>query len=352
MRRQPVEALAEAPLLWAGMAALAAAIFAVDTLTDIDIAVAVLYVAVVLISVRTGRAGAVTLVGGSCGGLTILSFFLSRHGAPTTGLANCAISLLAIGITTTLAIRIGAAAEATRQAEARLAHMARVTTMGELAASIAHEVSQPLAAIAAHGSAAQRWLAAAPPNRDEARHALERVVADAGRAGEVIARLRRLVMRRPPSHDPVDLGEVIAETVTIVRSEVRRHHAVLRTEVDAGLPPVIGDRIQLQQVVLNLLVNAVEAIGAAEGEPRELQVAAATDGRTVTVSVRDCGIGVPPAALDRMFEAFYTTKPTGMGMGLAISRSIVEAHGGTVYVAPNLPRGAVFGFVLPLRPEG
>jgi C4-dicarboxylate-specific signal transduction histidine kinase len=229
--------------------------------------------------------------------------------------------------------------------------MSRVTTAGELTASIAHEVSQPLAAIAANANAAVRWLCGPIPNRDEARRALERVVADAERAGEVIIRVRRLVTRTPSLRDKVDLGEVIQETLALVNSDVQRNRIVLRTELASDLPAIVGDRVQLQQVILNLVLNGMEAMKGVEADGRELLVSAATDGKTITVSVRDSGVGVAPEDIDRIFDAFYTTKPDGLGMGLAVSRSIVEVHGGAVYAAQNFPRGMVFGFTLPLAAQ-
>ncbi|MGO4735292.1 sensor histidine kinase [Bosea sp. 2KB_26] len=341
----------ETPLLWPGLLVLAAAIFVADTVTNLEIAVAVLYVAVVLISVRSGRQGAVVLVGAGCAALTVLSYLLTPRGAPESGLVNCALSLLAIGSATYLATRIRAAEARARQAQDDLAHMSRVTTMGELTASIAHEVSQPLAGIVANAHAAIRWLAASPPNPDEAQRALSRVVADADRAGDVIGRVRRLVTKAPPSRDRVDLIELIEEALLLARSEIRRNHVVLRTDFGTDLSSPLGDRVQLQQVVLNFVVNAAEAMGSLETGPRDMLVSAAAGDGKITVSVRDTGISLAPAAIDQVFEAFYTTKPGGMGMGLAISRSIVEAHGGAVYAAVNHPRGMVFGFTLPVPRE-
>uniref|UniRef100_A0A9E8CTI9 histidine kinase n=1 Tax=Bosea sp. NBC_00436 TaxID=2969620 RepID=A0A9E8CTI9_9HYPH len=339
----------DGPLRWLGLSTLAAAIFIADTVTNLEIAVAVLYVAVILISVRSGRPGAVAFVGAVCAGLTVLSYVLTQHGAPESGLVNGVLSLAAIGVTTYLAIRIEAADARTRQAQADLAHMSRVTIMGELAASIAHEVSQPLAGIVASGNAAGRWLAASPPNPGEAQRAIGRVIADADRAGEVIGRVRRLVTKAPPSRDRIDMIELIEEALMLARSELRRNRVVLRTDFAPDLPPPLGDRIQLQQVVLNFVVNGAETMGGLESGPRDMLVSAATDGGKITVSVRDTGVSLAPVVIDRVFDAFYTTKQGGMGMGLAISRSIVEAHGGTVYAAVNHPRGMVFGFTLPVN---
>ncbi|MGY5775615.1 sensor histidine kinase [Rhizobium sp. LEGMi135b] len=348
MRREFLKYLFEMPLLWLGIAILAGLIFIGDTITDLEIAFAVLYVSVILLAVYSGRTGAIAMVGIACAALTIISYFLTSHGASQAGLINSTLSLVAIGATTYLAIRIEMLDARARQAQSELARMSRLMIVGELGTSIAHEVSQPITAIAANGSAALRWLSATPADQDEARRAIERIVADAGRAGDVIARVRGLVARSSPSSDTIDLVEAINDVLELVRSEIRRNQILFRTELAGDLPLVAGDRVQLQQVILNLIMNAIEALAEVDVEIRELLVSAAADERKVTVSVRDTGGGMPAEMLDRIFEAFYTTKPKGMGMGLAISRSIIEAHGGTIYAAPNFPHGAVFGFTLPL----
>ncbi|PST19301.1 serine/threonine protein kinase [Rhizobium sp. JAB6] len=348
MRREFLKYLFEMPFLWLGIVSLAGLIFIGDTVTDLEIAFAVLYVSVILLAVYSGRTGAIAMVGIACAALTIISYFLTSHGASQAGLINSTLSLVAIGATTYLAIRIEMLDATARQAQSELARMSRLMTVGELGTSIAHEVSQPITAIAANGNAALRWLSATPANHDEARRAIERIVADAGRAGDVIGRVRGLVARSSPSHDTVDLVQMINDVLELVRSEIRRGQILFRTELASDLPLVAGDRVQLQQVILNLVINAIEALAELDAETRELLVSAAADERKVTVSVRDTGVGMPAEMPDRIFEAFYTTKPKGMGMGLAISRSIIEAHGGTIYAAPNFPRGAVFGFTLPL----
>jgi C4-dicarboxylate-specific signal transduction histidine kinase len=331
---------------------LAGAIFLADTYTDLEIAVAVLYVAVILVSVRFDRPAIVLWVGAASAGLTVLSYLLTPRGAQHAGLVNCILSLVAIAATTYLVLRTEAAEARTREARAGLAHMSRITMMGELTASIAHEVSQPLAGIVANGNAALRWLAATPPDAAEARRALERVVADADRAGDVIGRVRRMVAKAPPSREAVNVVGLIEDVLSLARSEIRKAQVTLRTDLADNLLPVLADRVQLQQVVLNLVVNAAEALSQQETGPRDMLVSAATDGETVTVSVRDTGISLAPAAIERIFDAFHSTKPGGMGMGLAISRSIVEAHGGTIYAAANPPRGMVFGFTLPAGETG
>lgn len=348
MRREFLKYLFEMPLLWLGIVVLAGLIFIGDTITDLEIAFAVLYVSVILLAVYSGRTGAIAMVGIACAALTIISYFLTSHGASQAGLINGTLSLVAIGATTYLAIRIEMLDARARQAQSELARMSRLMIVGELGTSIAHEVSQPITAIAANGNAALRWLSATPADHDEARRAIERIVADAGRAGDIIARVRGLVARSSPSGDTIDLVEAINDVLELVRSEIRRNQILFRTELAGDLPLVTGDRVQLQQVILNLIMNAIEALAEVDVETRELLVSAAADERKVTVSVRDTGGGMPAEMLDRIFEAFYTTKPKGMGMGLAISRSIIEAHGGTIYAAPNFPHGAVFGFILPL----
>ena len=349
MRREFLKYLFEMPLLWLGITVLAGLIFIGDTITDLEIAFAVLYVSVILLAVYSGRTGAIAMVGIACAALTIISYFLTRHGASQAGLINGILSLVAIGATTYLAIRIEMLDARARQAQSELARMSRLMIVGELGTSIAHEVSQPITAIAANGNAALRWLSATPADQSEARRAIERIVADASRAGDVIGRGRGLVSRASPSRDMIDLVEAINDVLEIVRSEILRNQILLRTELAGDLPLMAGDRVQLQQVILNLVMNAIEALVEVEAEARELLVSAAADERKVTVSVRDTGSGMPPERLERIFEAFYTTKPNGMGMGLAISRSIIEAHGGTVYAAPNFPHGTAFGFTLPLE---
>ncbi|TIX88601.1 ATP-binding protein [Rhizobium sp. P44RR-XXIV] len=348
MRREFLKYLFEMPLFWLGIAVLAGLIFIGDTITDLEIAFAVLYVSVILLSVHSGRTGAIAVVGVVCAVLTILSYFLTRHGASQAGLINSILSLIAIGATTYLAIRIERLDARARQAQSELARMSRLTIVGELGTSIAHEVSQPITAIAANGNAALRWLSATPADQNEARRAIERIVMDADRAGDVIGRVRRLVAQSSPSRDMFDLTDAITDVLELVRSEIRKGQILLRTELASDLPPVTGDRVQLQQVMLNFIMNAIEALTDVVLEERELLVSVAAAESKITVSVRDTGVGVPSAKLDRIFEAFYTTKPNGMGMGLAISRSIIEAHGGAVYAAPNFPYGTVFGFTLPL----
>ena len=237
-----------------------------------------------------------------------------------------------------------------RELQMELAHANRVATMGQLSGSIAHEINQPIAAVMANASAGLRWLGARPPELEQARQAFARIVRDGKRAGEVIARVRALVKKAPPRRDSSDINEAIREVISLTQAEMQRNRVGLQTGLADGLPLVPGDRVQLQQVIVNLIVNAVEAMSGAGNGPRELTIASgAVDSNDVFVEVQDTGPGLDPANLDRLFQSFYTTKPDGMGMGLAISRSIVEAHGGCLSAAPNKPRGAVFRLTLPVE---
>ena len=238
--------------------------------------------------------------------------------------------------------------ETLRERETELAHVTRVMTLGELTASIAHEVNQPLAAIVTNGNACLRWLGGQQPNFVEAKKALERIIKDSYRASEVISRIRTLVKKAPPRSDLVDLNEVILEVLALAQNQARRSRVNLKRELADGLPPVLGDRVQLQQVILNLVVNGFEAIANSKNGDRELSISSSKDeSNNVIVAVRDSGAGLDAANLERVFDAFFTTKTDGMGMGLAISRTIIESHGGRLWATSNSPRGAVFQFTLP-----
>ena len=238
-----------------------------------------------------------------------------------------------------------------RRAQAELTHVNRVLTMGELAASIAHEVTQPLAAVLTGAQACERWLSAAPPDIEEARASAQRVVRDSLRASEVLAHIRGLLAREEPVKRAVRMDELLRAVAALVQTEARNQQVGLRLYVESGLPSVLGDRVQLEQVVLNLAVNAIEAMRSVSARPRELQLCAVREEATrVRVSVRDTGPGLPAASRERIFDAFFTTKAQGMGMGmgLAISNSIVNAHGGKLWATPNEAGGETFHFTLPI----
>jgi PAS domain S-box-containing protein len=241
------------------------------------------------------------------------------------------------------------AEEALRQARADLAHVSRVTTMGELTASLAHEVSQPIAAASTNANTCLRWLASDAPNIEEARAAAMRIVKDAKRAAEIISRIRLLFKKGTSQREPVDVNEVIREMIVLLRSEAMQNSISVRTELAEDLPQVMADRVQLQQVLMNLMINSIEALKDVDGT-RELAIKSQrAENEQLLVSVSDTGIGLPPRQTDQIFNAFFTTKPHGTGMGLRISRSIVESHGGRLWAADNSPRGAIFYLTLPAK---
>jgi signal transduction histidine kinase len=240
-----------------------------------------------------------------------------------------------------------------RESQNSLAHARRLTTKGELAVSSAPEVNQPLTAIINNANACLALLPSETKHPDELREALSDIVTDADRASAVIGRIRGLVEKAPPQKRRIDINESIGEVIALVRGELNRNGVLLQTKLGDDLPPIIGDRIQLQQVILNLIINAVEAMSGVTEGPRELLVSSAIGSGDcpqspyVLVSVADSGSGLNPSNLDQIFDAFYTTKPQGLGMGLSISRSIVKAHGGRLWAMPNVPKGALFQFTLP-----
>jgi PAS domain S-box-containing protein len=239
------------------------------------------------------------------------------------------------------------AEEALHKAQAELAHVTRVTTMGELAASIAHEVNQPLAAVVTNGNACLRWLAGTTPNLNEAREAVWRIIRDGNRASAVITRIRALVRKTDTEKARLDINQIVQEVVFLTQNEAVRKGVTLQMELAADVPSVLGDRVQLQQVILNLVMNGVEAMVSVADRPRELCIRARRhESDQVLVAVQDSGIGIDSQDLEKIFDAFYTTKPQGMGMGLAISRSIVENHGGRLWAIPNDGPGATFQFTL------
>jgi C4-dicarboxylate-specific signal transduction histidine kinase len=240
------------------------------------------------------------------------------------------------------------ASEALREAQEELARATRLTAMGELTASIAHELKQPLAGAVANSDACLSWLSSQPPNLDEARAAADRVIEAATRASDLIRRIQGLFKKAAPERIRVNINEVIEETLGLIRSEVLRNNVSLQTELGSQLPLVLGDRVQLQQVVLNLVKNGIEAMSGVQDRALQLRIRSAKhDPNQVVVAVADSGAGIDPQVIGRIFEPFYTTKPEGTGMGLAISRSIVEAHGGRLWAEPNTPRGATFQCTLP-----
>jgi PAS domain S-box-containing protein len=248
--------------------------------------------------------------------------------------------------------RLRASEQRFLNAQIELAHITRVTTLGELTVSIAHEVNQPLAAVVANAEASLRWLRRGIPDLDAACRSVEWIIEDGNRASEVIQRVRALVNKTSLEKAPLDLNDVLRETIPLVQRELISHEILLPVELAPALPTILGDRIQLQQVIINLVMNGIEAMQSVTDRPRELAIRSRQDEKQqVLVSVTDCGVGISGENVDRLFNAFFTTKSSGMGMGLSICRSIIEAHGGRLWATANIPHGATFQFALPVNAE-
>lgn len=344
--RLPPRILSILQLAAIGMAM--AAIFVVDTGTSYEVAAAVFYAIVILTATPAlGRSG-LTVLTVACIGLTVSSFWLTPHGDFHAGLINTGISIAAIVMTAYLVIRMEAARTAADLAQAQLMRMARVKNLEGLTTSIAHEVNQPLAAIVTSGHACQRWLAQAPPNLDKARQALARILDDADRASSIIVRVRSLTKGEPAHKSAFDFNPAILEVLALAQAEIERNGIVLTADLAPHLPHAHADRVQIQQVVGNLVLNAIEAMAAQPVHSRVLRVSSGvSDGGTLALAVADTGVGFPPEMAERLFEAFWTTKPHGIGVGLSISRAIIEANGGQMEAHPHAGGGAVVRFTVP-----
>jgi PAS domain S-box-containing protein len=277
--------------------------------------------------------------------------YVKTSGKPLFGKDGAFLGYRGTGTDVTAELRADRAETELRKVQAALAHVSRVTTLGELAASLAHEVNQPLAGVVSSADACLHWLAAQPPNVDKARRATERITRDAKRASDVVGRVRNLAKKAPLQRTCVDMNETVEETISLATRELSQNSVSLETQLANNLPRVWADRIQLQQVILNLIINACEALTMVKDEPRKLFVSTASEVRGVVLTVRDSGFGIDPQEIEAVFEAFHTTKPGGMGMGLAVSRSIIEGHGGRLWAEPNESRGAIFKFIVPSENE-
>lgn len=233
--------------------------------------------------------------------------------------------------------------------QTELARLAQVLSMGELTASIAHEINQPLTAVVTHGHACVEWLSSNPPNLEKARQTVERIIQDGTRAGAVLGRIRALFNKEGPAKDWLDINELIHELTAFLREEAMRRKVMIKTDLVPGLTKVRADRVQLQQVLLNLIMNGMDAMAQNTNRPKELLIGARREGEEILVSVQDSGVGLNPETAEKIFHPFFTTKPHGIGMGLSISRSIIEAHEGRLWASPAMNSGAVFQFTLPIR---
>src|SRR6202171_1433644 len=277
--------------------------------------------------------------------------YVRSTGHPVRNISGDLLEYVGTSIDVTERKRADEERERLRQAQADLAHVNRVTTMGELTASLAHEVNQPIAAAITNANTCMRWLAADAPHLQEARAAATRIVKDGTRAAEIIKRVRLLFKKGSPQRELVDLNEVVRDMIVLLRGEATRYNISVRTQLAADLPPVLGDRVQLQQVLMNLMLNGMDAMKDVDGT-RELGIGSQqVENEQVLVTVSDTGVGLPQQQADQIFNAFFTTKPHGTGMGLRISRSIVESHGGRLWAASNSPRGASFHLTLTTKFE-
>jgi PAS domain S-box-containing protein len=278
--------------------------------------------------------------------------YVRVSGKPVFGAKGNFLGYRGTGADITANIRADRAEEALRKAQMELAHVTRVTSLGELTASIAHEVNQPLAAVVANAEASLHWLDRATPDLNAARRSIIWVIDDGNRASEVIRRVRALANKTSLEKTPLDVSDVVRETIPLVQRELISHQVLLRMELAPALPKILGDRVQLQQVIINLVMNGIEAMQSVTDRPRELVIRSRQDEeRLVLVSVTDCGVGISAENVDRLFNAFFTTKSDGMGMGLSICRSIIEAQGGRLWATANIPHGATFQLTLPVEAE-
>jgi C4-dicarboxylate-specific signal transduction histidine kinase len=247
-----------------------------------------------------------------------------------------------------LEVRVSERTAELMKTQTELAHLSLVLSMGELTATIAHEINQPLTAVVTHGHACIEWLSARPPNLEKTRQTVERIIQDGTRAGAVLSGIRALIKKEAPAKAWLDINEVIHELTTLLRDEAVRHHVAIRTDLVPGLPKVKADRVQLQQVVLNLMMNGMDAMAETTERAKELLISARGDQSEIVVRVEDSGTGLDPVAAERIFTPFFTTKPHGIGMGLSISRSIIESHEGRLWASPRPSGGTIFQFTLPL----
>ena len=324
-----------------------AAIFLADTTTRYEVAVPVFYTLVIFGSARVLSRRGLSALAVACIVLTVVSFVFTPHGDLQAGLINIGISIAAIAMIWVLILKTQTARAVADEAQAQLLRIARVKSLEGLTTSIAHEINQPLAAIVTSGNACQRWLAQDPPNLPKAHQALDRIVADAGRASAIIARVRSLTKGEPPHKSEFDFNQAVREIVALSEGEMERTSTSLDVDLSPDLPAAFADRVQIQQVIGNLLLNAIEALAPVAQATRNIRVTSQIEGEHIVLAVADSGVGIPAGVQEHLFEAFWTTKEEGVGVGLSISRVIVEANGGQIWAHSNAGAGTVFQFTVP-----
>ncbi|WP_233445091.1 sensor histidine kinase [Paraburkholderia caribensis] len=343
---------------------LALMVFLIDSFGHFATAIMVLYSIVVMLAATVLSRRGTLVVAIACIWATLIGFLIGHLDEESfSALARATVACLSIIATTALTLRIQADSarlaeqvrelnethEALNRSTTELAHATRVTMLGELAASIAHEVSQPLAAITTHGEAGLRWLRRDIPNLDEACHAFEAMASNARRSSEIIRRIRALASKSEPTFAPLGINSLVVETIDLLDREVKRYGAVVKMDLSPGELTVNGDRVQLQQVLINLAVNGLQAMSSIQDRARELRLQTRIEeGRRVSITVEDSGVGISPEVAAKLFSAFFTTKAEGMGLGLSICRSIVEGHGGSISCAAPSARGASMKIALPV----
>lgn len=327
-----------------------ALLFLIDTATRYEVAVSVFYTVIILAMAHVLAWRGLIVLTGSCSALTWLSYFITSYGDQRAGFVNMLISTVAILITGYLACRAELARAAAHEARASLLRISRIHSLEGLTTSIAHELNQPLAAIVTSGNACQRWMAQDPPNLDKARQALQRILGDADRASGIIARVRKLSKGEPASTRPFVFNTAVREVLALSQAEMQRLDIAMRADLAPGLPLALADPVQVQQVIANLVLNAMEAVALVDVARRTLLVESLQLQDKLVFRVSDGGPGLPAGAQEQVFEPFWTTKHEGIGVGLSISRSIVEANGGHIWAELPAQHGAVFAFSIPAAP--
>lgn len=323
------------------------AISMTDTTTRYEVAVAVFYTVVIYTSAGVLTRRWLLALAASCIVLTSVSFAFTPRGDLSAGLINMGISMVAIVMISVLVLRAEAAKVAAHDAQARLMKIAWVKSLESLTTSIAHEINQPLAAIVTSGNACQRWLAQDPPNLQKANQALQRILDDAGRASTIIARVRSLTRGEPPSKSEFDFNKAVAEIVALSRAEMECTRICLELNLSPDLPFAYADRVQIQQTIGNLVLNSIQALAFVPATKRSIRIASESRDDFIILTVHDTGAGIPEGYYEHLFEAFWTSKEEGIGVGLSISRAIIEANGGQIWAEPNDGTGAIFRFSTP-----